>query len=398
MNVNLLNAVKALVAKEGAGVLNDARRVDEALPVFANREIAAERRAFLAFLSGKGEIPPALAAEFSALVRSLAPAGGAPRPAPRAGTPPRRSPAETPPVAAQNAAQSTAQSAAQPAAAPALAAKSLSRKTVFFAAAGAVGALLAELATEGFLRTDAYAGFWAVVFHTAVWMGVIALGIVAAILGAQSFYLKKPPLAALAMKALGLGVLSGAVAGGIAQAIFAFTADVSTAVEVVSRVFCWGLAGAGVGFGTSCFVPNYPLRRALPAGFIGGLLGGILFRSTFGFLPEEFARVLSIAILGLCIGATISIVEEMLREAWITVDWGHNETVNVSLGASPVTLGASPQASVRLSPQSYPAVALVVSIEGQKIITDNKVTGQRTEATDGSIVDLGRVKVIVHKR
>jgi len=276
----------------------------------------------------------------------------------------------------------------------------MSRKTVFFALAGAVGAFVAELITECFLNADTRADYWELVFHTSAWMGIIALGIVAAILGAQSFYLKKPPLAALVVKALCLGVLSGAVAGGLAQAIFAYTSKVSTTVEIVSRIFCWGLAGAGVGFGTSCFVPNYPLKRALPAGLVGGLLGGILFRSTFGVLPEEFARVVSIAILGLCIGATISLIEEIFREAWITVDWGHNETVNVSLGATPVVLGASPEASVRLSPQSYPPVALIVSIEGQgkKIMADNKLTGQRVELPNEGLVDLGRVKVIAHKR
>jgi hypothetical protein len=47
MNANLLNAVKNLVSSQGAGVLNNPKHVDENLPVFAGREAANERKAFI---------------------------------------------------------------------------------------------------------------------------------------------------------------------------------------------------------------------------------------------------------------------------------------------------------------------------------------------------------------
>ncbi|MDR1787165.1 MAG: hypothetical protein LBR16_01740 [Treponema sp.] len=415
MNTNLLTAIKALAAK-GADVFSDLKRVDESLPVFANKEAAAERRAFLAVLasglpaklretkdtaaraslvnraahslSGANEAPPALAREIAALVEALCPAKSAAASPPAPPVPPRQVPAAGAPLP-------QSPEAAKP---PARALR-LSRKTVFFALAATGGGLVTESICECIPWFNQHGGtFWSVIVETAVWFGVIALGLIACLLAAQSGYLKKPPSAPTVVKAVLLGVLSGAAAGGLAQAVFAYTSQISTAVEIVSRILCWGFAGAGVGLGTSFFVPNYPIKRSLPAGLVGGLLGGVLFRASFGIMPEGIARVVSIAILGLCIGATIAIAEEILREAWITVDWGHNERVNVTLGTRPVVLGSAPEADIFLSRQNYPAVALVVSIDGQKVIVDNKLNGQRTEMANGSELSLGTVKVTVHKR
>ncbi|MDR2313875.1 MAG: hypothetical protein LBE02_05010, partial [Spirochaetaceae bacterium] len=49
MNTNLRNAIRNLAASQGA--LLDARRVDETLPVFAGKETAAERKAFIQCLA-----------------------------------------------------------------------------------------------------------------------------------------------------------------------------------------------------------------------------------------------------------------------------------------------------------------------------------------------------------
>jgi hypothetical protein len=51
VNAHLLSAVKSLLDAEGPGVLQDARRVDAALPVFANKSAMEERRAFILCVS-----------------------------------------------------------------------------------------------------------------------------------------------------------------------------------------------------------------------------------------------------------------------------------------------------------------------------------------------------------
>jgi hypothetical protein len=155
MTPTLLTAIKSFAAAQGADALTDTRRVDEALPVFANREIAAERRAFLACLasglpaqlrqtgdaasraslvsravqalSGKGEASPALAREIAALVESLCPAG---TPRPRAAAP-QPSPAPRPPAP---------QSTPSPAARPSPPAKT-TRKTALLIAAAVIAVI-----------------------------------------------------------------------------------------------------------------------------------------------------------------------------------------------------------------------------------------------------------------
>jgi hypothetical protein len=47
MNANLLNAIRNLISSQGGDILLDSRRVDENLPVFAKKEIAAERGIFI---------------------------------------------------------------------------------------------------------------------------------------------------------------------------------------------------------------------------------------------------------------------------------------------------------------------------------------------------------------
>jgi Ca-activated chloride channel family protein len=71
-------------------------------------------------------------------------------------------------------------------------------------------------------------------------------------------------------------------------------------------------------------------------------------------------------------------VEELLREAWITVDWGRNETTNVSLGDRPIVLGSSPEADIYLRRDKFPPVAVIVKIESSKVMVDNKLTGHYT--------------------
>jgi Ca-activated chloride channel family protein len=193
-----------------------------------------------------------------------------------------------------------------------------------------------------------------------------------------------------------LGVLSGTVAGALAQLVFNYTQNISTAAEIISRIFCWGLMACGIGLGVSLFVPNYPRKRALLAGLLGGIVGGAIFRASFGLLPELAGRVFGIGILGIFIGLTISAVEEILREAWITVDWGRNETTNVSLGAKPVVFGSSSDADVYLARNKYPPITAIIKVEGSKVIMDNKMDNRISEMTDGGVINLGTITITAH--
>ncbi|MDR2629941.1 MAG: hypothetical protein LBC60_03355, partial [Spirochaetaceae bacterium] len=124
-----------------------------------------------------------------------------------------------------------------------------------------------------------------------------------------------------------------------------------------------------------------------------------VFRAAF-ILPIGLARVIGVTILGLFIGFAIAFIEEALREAWITVIWGPKETSTISLGTKPVVFGSTPEADVYLPPgrgdvKPLP-VRAVVSIEGGRVILDDRANGTRRELRNGETADLGRVSVIAN--
>jgi hypothetical protein len=135
------------------------------------------------------------------------------------------------------------------------------------------------------------------------------------------------------------------------------------------------------------------------AGLLGGAIGGAVFRALF-IIPEPFNRIAGVMILGLFIGLSISYIEEALREAWLTIMWGKNETTTVSLGHNPVSFGSSREADVflprRPSEQSAPPIRAVFMIENGKVVIDNHLTGTRQQLQHGSEVDLGSVRVMVN--
>jgi Ca-activated chloride channel family protein len=274
--------------------------------------------------------------------------------------------------------------------------KHVTKKTLKFSIAGALGACIGQIATEIF-RSHTNVSFFDNVVDVALWAGTIGLGISLALLIVQNVYLKKFPFSKSMIKTAIIGIFLGAIAGGIAQVAFALTYDISRLAEITSRIICWGIFGLGVGWGVSLFVPNYPKKRAMMAGLLGGIVGGAAFRISFEIFPETYGRLVGVAILGLFIGFVISYIEEILREAWLTVVWGKNETTSVSLGNKPIILGSSPQADIYLPVEkNYPPITAIINIENSKVIIDNRVNNQRTELRNGSKVTMGALEVIVN--
>ncbi|MDR0551607.1 MAG: hypothetical protein LBG72_06280 [Spirochaetaceae bacterium] len=407
MNTKLLNIIRRITAEQGEGILADPRRLKPFIKDYAKDEpkedraafgrcieagfyrqmkaakTADERRRLKAGFARQLQTAGFSAAQCSAALDLLDAA--VPLSAPSSLSMPQR---------AENAANMTAS--------PGVAAGKISRKTVIFGIAGAIGGFAGELIAEIFQTNGQEMTFWGAVGFTSIWIALCGLGISTGLLTAQSIYLKKKPVAKTLIKTALIGITLGALAGGIAQIIFAFINSISTPVEVISRIICWGIAGWGVGWGVSTFVPNFPKKRAMLAGFLGGLAGGVVFRATFSILPDVGGRLFGIAILGFCIGLTISFIEEALREAWLTILWGKNETTTISLGQKPVVFGSSREADVYL-PQRYgqpevPPVRAIADIEDGKVILDDRVTGTRRELRNGETADLGRVSIVANIR
>ncbi len=276
--------------------------------------------------------------------------------------------------------------------------KYTTKKTLIFGVAGAIGALLGDAGTEVFPLSESVSMI-GTVFHVSLWTGIISLGIALSLLITQNFYLKKKVFSNSLLSAGFRGILTGGIAGGIAQIAFHFTSSISETVEIISRIICWGIFGLGTGWGISKFVPNYPKRTAMIAGFIGGSIGGAAFRFSINYLPEVASRLLGVAIVGFFIGLMISYIEELLREAWLTVVWGKDEKSSISLGTKPVILGSSSEADIYLPKEKgFPPITAVIMLNKSKVVIDNKINNQSTELRNGSKIMLGSIEIIVNTR
>jgi len=406
MNTNLLAIVNRIVTEQGEGILSDAKRLFPFFSDYAKNEHKEERIAFgrcieigayqalkntrsiderrrvkaglTDQLQSKTGIDKARCADALDLLEAVLF-----KPAQQASVP------QSPPQTNASVTQTSGQTEK---------AKSISVKTIIFGIAGALGGVAGELVSEGFPydKVEFSGNFFDSVVQVAIRVAFIGLGISIGLLAAQSIYLKKKLVPQSLIKTAIIGILIGAIAGGIAQVAFSFTYNISVMVEVITRIICWGIAGCGVGWGVSSFVPNFPIKRAMAAGFLGGLIGGAIFRATFSLLPETIGRIAGFMVLGFFIGLTISYIEEALREAWLTVIWGKNETKNVSLGQRPITFGSSREADIFLANEA--PVKAAVQIENSKVVMYDKTTNQRRELQNGTQVNLGRVNFVVNTK
>jgi hypothetical protein len=273
----------------------------------------------------------------------------------------------------------------------------VTKRTLIFAIAAGAGAFAGALASQP-LSAGITPDFWGIIISIGLWAGLIGLGISVALIAAQTFYLKKKLVIGPVIISALRGIAAGAASGALAQFIYNYTHHISPAMSVISRIICWGIFGWGLGWGVSFYISNYPARRAMLAGFTGGIIGGLICVN----LESTILGSLSEIMLGLVIGLAISLVEEALREAWLTVIWGPKETANVSLGAKPVVFGSTPEADVYLprkrGDRKPLPVSAVVRVENGQVVLEDKVTNQRGVLRNGGEVAIGRLRVVVNTK
>lgn len=224
-----------------------------------------------------------------------------------------------------------------------------------------LGERIAEATVRGLASSFAVAVEYAPrqVLITGLWTGLLAAGIAVALVAGQNIYLRKPafsgqhvPIAAL------LGLAVGVVSGGLAQGIglapqFGAMGGNPEAggwlpflLTVAGTLVGWTLLGGLIGRGLAAFVPNLQPLAAIAGGVIGGLAGYLAFSlvsillGALGIVQDTTGRLLGAAALGFCIGIMIAIAEAVARAYFLEVRYGAREIVRVSLGASPVTVGA----------------------------------------------------------
>jgi len=237
---------------------------------------------------------------------------------------------------------------------------------------------------------------------TGIWASLIAIGSGLLLVGSQNRYLRRRFLGLKDLLVVGLGgVLTGAVAGAGAQSLFRF---VSAFEELGSagRIVSWVLLGLGAGVGLSFFVPNLGSFRAALGGILGGAAAGAFFVYGVPLLGESIpqldgdrsGRVTAAAILGLCTGMMIVVVEAVSRKAWLVVHWGKGEQSNVSLGPRPLVIGNSADAHIPLTwnPAAPAGMATVSYVDGEIKIED-PASGRTKVLVNGTKLSFGKVQI-----
>lgn len=148
-----------------------------------------------------------------------------------------------------------------------------------------------------------------------------------------------------------LGAVGGVIGLVLGELIFNLASP-----SVWSRSFGWGLFGmfVGVSEGVARKMP-VKIRYGILGGLLGGLIGGSSYEGLLavmrgmGFRAGALAwgSAIGLIILGACIGFLVSLVESLLRKAWLFFVTGRLEGQSRTLDSSrPHTIGSDPGCTI----------------------------------------------------
>lgn len=166
----------------------------------------------------------------------------------------------------------------------------------------------------------------------------------------------------------------------------------------LNRGVAWSILGMAAG--ASVGIPTKSLKRVgitALGGFIGGFIGGYAFDY---FEGESTAQLVGLAFTGLGVGLTVSLLEQVVKAAWIDIVAGGMAGKQFILYQSEVTLGSSPTANITLIKDSaIEPIAAKISRVGSgsrieslspgRVIEVNGVSGQKFDLTEGSTIKIG---------
>lgn len=259
-------------------------------------------------------------------------------------------------------------------------------------AGGAVGATLAE---SVHLVAPEPRGGAIVYLHTATWMALVAAPIALSIRWAISrLGQHNRPSLLQCLVALSMGLLGGAVAGTLSQAIYNLFED-EWIKDIVIRTICWGMFSLVLAVFLSLFLPNLPKSRAALLGLAGGILGGVTFRASLELDITDFhSRLLGGATIGAFIALSITVARTLglTGHAFLEITFGPAESLSVPLGASPVSFGGSPNDTVFV--RGLDGKALTILVRNEDVVA---VQPHERDAilADGSTIAIGNVTVTV---
>ncbi len=245
------------------------------------------------------------------------------------------------------------------------------------------------------LSSAGSAGFTHDALKAGIWAALVAVGAGIGLVVAQNRHTHRRALGVRQgfMVIVG-GTLTGLAAGFAGQSIYFALSGVAM-VAAIGRVAAWSLLGFGLGYGMGSFVPNLARRRAAIAVAVAGAAASLCFLTLTPLVGDAFGRLLGAAILGLAAGLTTVMIEAVCREAWIVVHWGPRERTTLTLGESPILVGASSDAHVLIAEDDSPSpiMARISLARGAVRMEDH--TGGSSVLRDGEVIEFGRIRIEV---
>jgi hypothetical protein len=180
-----------------------------------------------------------------------------------------------------------------------------------------------------------------------------------------------------ALRGGGLGAAIGAAGGLVGLVLGELIFDKAPLLQgtIWARALGWGIFGMFVGTceGVAAKMP-LKVRYGILGGLLGGLIGGATYQAIQDVLGGSkgsglfWGGAIGLVILGACIGFMISLVESLLRKAWLFFLTGRLEGQTRTLDSSrPHSIGSADTCSIVIpnDPNVAPVHAEVSFVNGE---------------------------------
>ncbi|MGB0581671.1 MAG: hypothetical protein ACPGVU_18400 [Limisphaerales bacterium] len=279
-----------------------------------------------------------------------------------------------------------------------------SQKWLLFSAFGLVGGMagtLLSLLTPGV--GDEHN--WQVIIEQVIWTALTASLLTGSLFVANDFYERRRLSPRVFSSGVLIGILAGAVSGGVAQAIFNMRPDLEGWTGAIVQALCWGVMGGLLGAFLSRAMANFGAIKGALGGFIGGTVGGLIFlivvNAITDLLPgssklarETFGLMIGVGILGASLGFVMVVVEKIFREASLEVVWSPNESSFFNLGSQPIYIGGGRDDEIYIRGLGE-RHSHVVFADGAVEYVDAE-SQKRTPLRNESSIQVGPLKLVIH--
>lgn len=269
-----------------------------------------------------------------------------------------------------------------------------SRKALAFSIIGGCGAFIGSL--FGYQIGGGQSGsLTSGLFHVGAWDACVAVGIGLAISWMQAYYMRRSEVGRKEIFRIAGRCALGGAAGGVALVLM----KSGFGGETLGHILGWTADGLIMGWILAPIFPNLKQRPAIAGGALAGALGAVLGLMITPMLGVAFGIAVADALKGVFLGAMLTFTERMqlFSEASIIVHWAKNETSTLLLGKEPIRLGGDPNCHIYLKKDGGEIVPLVaeISLNGGKIIFEDKRNGLKTELVDRTKVNIANIVIEV---